>query len=100
MAEYPEGITLVPQGSDWLRFRCENPQTANPVLLRQLLSGGLGVITFKDVARSLEQVYTCSRLLATSLNVITPRPPDKSWRSKTGLAVCGFSQRNLNQSEP
>jgi ABC-2 type transport system ATP-binding protein len=58
MAEYPEGITLVAQGSDWLRFRCENPQTANPVLLRQLLSGGLGVITFKDVARSLEQVYT------------------------------------------
>jgi ABC-2 type transport system ATP-binding protein len=57
-AEYPEGITSVAQGTDWLRFRCENPLTANPALLRQLLSGGLNVITFQEVSRSLEQIYT------------------------------------------
>jgi ABC-2 type transport system ATP-binding protein len=57
-AEYPAGITMVAEGPDWIRFRCENPLENNPVLLRQLLMGGLSVFSFQEVTRSMEQVYS------------------------------------------
>ena len=40
-----------------LRFRINNPQESNPLLLRQLSQANAPVMTFHEVPRSLEQVY-------------------------------------------
>jgi len=55
--ELPAGVLLTAQGDDWLRFRVESPDVANPVLLRLLISGQLQVISFQPVYRSLEAAY-------------------------------------------
>jgi ABC-2 type transport system ATP-binding protein len=55
--DLPPGVTLVEEADSRLRFRIEDPPTANPLLLRCLLENGLEVVTFEEVPRSLEQVY-------------------------------------------
>lgn len=57
-AEYPEGVTLATQGADWLRFIIDTPEKTNPVLLKQLLMGGLAVTAFQEVPKSLDEVYS------------------------------------------
>ncbi|HTX78900.1 MAG TPA: ABC transporter ATP-binding protein [Longilinea sp.] len=56
-AELPSGVLLTGQGDDWLRFRVDSPDVANPVLLQLLISSRLRVISFQPVQRSLEAAY-------------------------------------------
>lgn len=55
--DLPAGVTLVEETNSHLRFRVEDPPTANPILLRRLLESDLQVVTLEEVPRSLEQVY-------------------------------------------
>ncbi len=55
--DLPEGVSLEERGENWLRFRVDDPQTANPVLLRRLIAQKLDVVTFQEVERSLEKVF-------------------------------------------
>jgi len=53
----PDEANLTAQGTDWLRFRTEQPGVTNPAILRCLLEQGLPVVGLREVPRSLEQVY-------------------------------------------
>jgi ABC-2 type transport system ATP-binding protein len=53
----PEGVILSARGEDWLRFRVALPHTTNPILLKQMMTGGLQVISFHEVTQSLEMAY-------------------------------------------
>jgi ABC-2 type transport system ATP-binding protein len=53
----PEGAELVEKTDQTLRFRVKNPQSANPVLLRQMLEQHLDIISFQEVRHSLEDAY-------------------------------------------
>lgn len=45
------------QGSDWLRFRADEPHKNNPLVLRRLIEQGLPVVSMQEVTRSLESAY-------------------------------------------
>jgi ABC-2 type transport system ATP-binding protein len=53
----PEGVTALPSGPAGPRFRVEDPQMANPVLLRELMQRGVEVVALQELPRTLEQVY-------------------------------------------
>jgi len=55
--QIPDGVKLVAQGPDWLRFHVDIPEKNNPVLLRNLLDKNLPIVSLQEVPRSLEQVY-------------------------------------------
>ena len=44
-------------GEAGLRFRVEDPQTANPILLDELMKNGAKVVALQELPRTLEQVY-------------------------------------------
>jgi len=54
--DLPPGVELRGQGENWLRFRIDTPDQANPQLLRALLRD-LPVLVFQEVPRSLEQAF-------------------------------------------
>ena len=45
------------RGPNWFRYRTDQPDETNPLLLRSLLDANLPVISVQEVSRSLEQVY-------------------------------------------
>ncbi len=51
------GVSIVQRTSDVLRFRVEDPQSANPLLLEQMIAHRLPVVSFHEVHRSLEDAY-------------------------------------------
>jgi hypothetical protein len=53
----PGGTTFISQGESGLRLRVEDPQSANPILLKQLIASGLEVVAMQELPRTLEQVY-------------------------------------------
>ena len=53
----PEGVSLSEYSGSSLKFRVEQPQETNPVLLRMLAEVDAPVMTLQEVPRSLEQVY-------------------------------------------
>ena len=53
----PAGVTPLESGQAGLRFRVEDPQMANPVLLRDLMERGVEVVALQELPRTLEQVY-------------------------------------------
>jgi ABC-2 type transport system ATP-binding protein len=55
--ELPAGVTALAAGLAGPRFRVEDPQTANPVLLRELMKRGVEVVAWQELPRTLEQVY-------------------------------------------
>jgi len=55
--DLPEGMSAMPDGQGGPRFRVEDPQTANPILLKQLMERGVQVIAFQELPRTLEQIY-------------------------------------------
>jgi ABC-2 type transport system ATP-binding protein len=55
--EFPAGIKLTASGDTWIRIRSDSPHELNPVVMKKLVAGGLGVVSFQEVPRSLEQVY-------------------------------------------
>jgi ABC-2 type transport system ATP-binding protein len=55
--DLPAGVTPLDAGQAGPRFRVENPQMANPVLLREFLRRGVEVVALQELPRTLEQVY-------------------------------------------
>jgi ABC-2 type transport system ATP-binding protein len=55
--ELPAGVTRLETGEYGPRFRVEDPQAANPVLLREIMKRGAEVVALQELPRSLEQVY-------------------------------------------
>jgi ABC-2 type transport system ATP-binding protein len=53
----PEGVVLVAQGEDWIRFQSPNARYFNPQVLQCFLQAGLGVVSLQEAPRNLEQVY-------------------------------------------
>ena len=53
----PAGVTPIAAGESGPRFRVEDPQAANPVLLKELMRGGAEVVALQELPRTLEQVY-------------------------------------------
>jgi ABC-2 type transport system ATP-binding protein len=53
----PAGVTPLEAGEDGLRFRVEDPQTSNPILLKELMKRGAEVVALQELPRTLEQVY-------------------------------------------
>lgn len=51
------GAPIASFGQNWLQFEIENPIRQNPEILRTLMSANIGVITFNEVPRSLEDAY-------------------------------------------
>lgn len=50
-------VAIESQGDAWLRYRTDDPQAVNPVLLERLSGAGYRVVTLSPVAQSLEDVY-------------------------------------------
>jgi ABC-2 type transport system ATP-binding protein len=48
---------LTEWGSNWLRYKTEEPEVVNPPLLQSLAEMGVQVVTLSEVPRSLEAVY-------------------------------------------
>jgi ABC-2 type transport system ATP-binding protein len=53
----PPGVKLSSQDDSTLRFRVDNPNVANPALMRELTSLHAPLVAFHEVPRTLEQVY-------------------------------------------
>jgi ABC-2 type transport system ATP-binding protein len=54
---FPEGVELSEYNESTLRFRVKRPQSANPLLLQQLIKVQAPVVTLQEIPRTLEQVY-------------------------------------------
>jgi ABC-2 type transport system ATP-binding protein len=55
--DLPAGVTLLPADGRGPRFRIEDPQMANPVLLREFMGRGVEVVALQELPRTLEEVY-------------------------------------------
>lgn len=53
----PHGVELLQSSPESIRFKVEEPRTANPLLLESLSTVHAPLLTFQEVPRSLEQVY-------------------------------------------
>jgi ABC-2 type transport system ATP-binding protein len=53
----PEGVTAIEAGENGPRFRIEDPQVSNPILVREFMNLGVEVVAFQELPRTLEQVY-------------------------------------------
>jgi len=53
----PPGVTPLEAGEAGPRFRVEDPQTSNPILLKALMKLGAEVVALQELPRTLEQVY-------------------------------------------
>jgi len=53
----PAGVTVSSRESDWMRFRVEQPQVSNPLLVHELSARKAPVMSMQEAPRSLEQVY-------------------------------------------
>ena len=50
-------VEITAKGSNWFRYQTDQPDHANPALLRTLVEAGMPVVRIQEVPRSLEQVY-------------------------------------------
>ncbi len=55
--DLPEGVSALPDGKYGPRYRVEDPQAANPALLKRLMEHGVEVVAFQETPRTLEQIY-------------------------------------------
>jgi len=54
----PPGVTVIEKSDTYFRFRVEEPRSANPVLIKEMIiKHGAEVVVFQEVPRTLEQVY-------------------------------------------
>jgi len=53
----PPGVTPLEPGQAGPRFRIENPQISNPVLLKEWIEQRAEVVALQELPRTLEQVY-------------------------------------------
>jgi ABC-2 type transport system ATP-binding protein len=49
--------TLTASGDNWVRYRVENPEQTNSLILRHYLDQNIPVISIQETPRNLEQVY-------------------------------------------
>ena len=68
--EVPAGVSMTGSSETSLRFRVDDPQEANPWLLRELALKQAPVVAFQEVPRSLEQVYL--KVMADAQQRATP----------------------------
>jgi len=57
LIKLPTGVSLVKNGMNSRTFQVEDPCSANPQLLKELIRRKIDVISVKEVPRSIEQVY-------------------------------------------
>lgn len=50
-------VTVVARGDSWIRYRAENFDRANPILIKRLSDQNVPVVSLTEVPRSLEAVY-------------------------------------------
>jgi ABC-2 type transport system ATP-binding protein len=50
-------VSIEEWGERWFRYRADEPEATNPLVLRRLSSLGLDVVTLSEVPQSLEEVY-------------------------------------------
>ena len=55
--DLPAGVTTLTASGLGPRFRIEDPQTANPILLREMMKRAVEVVALQELPRTLEQVY-------------------------------------------
>ena len=55
--QLPPGVTPLADGASGPRFRVENPQVSNPILLKELMKHNWEVVAFQELPRTLDQVY-------------------------------------------
>jgi ABC-2 type transport system ATP-binding protein len=55
--DLPAGISPLEAGKFGPRFRVEDPQMDNPVLLKELIRRGAEVVALQELPRTLEQIY-------------------------------------------
>ncbi len=55
--QLPAGVSLAEQGEGFFRYRVENPQVANPLILQQMVQFNVPVVAMQEVSRSLELIY-------------------------------------------
>jgi len=53
----PPGVIPLEDGPSGPRYRVENPQVSNPILLNELMKHKVEVVAFQELPRTLEQVY-------------------------------------------
>jgi ABC-2 type transport system ATP-binding protein len=53
----PPEVKLAGRGKDWFRYRVESPEDSNPIILQNLIGGGLKIVKVEEIQRSLESVY-------------------------------------------
>jgi ABC-2 type transport system ATP-binding protein len=53
----PPGVTPLEDGPSGPRYRVENPEVSNPILLKELMKHKVEVVAFQELPRTLEQVY-------------------------------------------
>ena len=53
----PAGVTPLKDGKHGPCFRVDDPQIANPSILKQLMQRGVEVVALQELPRTLEQVY-------------------------------------------
>ena len=55
--QLPTGVSLAEHGEGFFRYRVENPQAANPLILQQMVQSNIPVVAVQEVSRSLELIY-------------------------------------------
>ncbi|MCS7071633.1 MAG: ABC transporter ATP-binding protein [Anaerolinea sp.] len=50
-------VTVEETGVDWLRFRVDNPDETNPIVIRRIVEYGVDVVSLAPLSRSLEEIY-------------------------------------------
>ena len=55
--DLPAGVTQLEAGRSGPRFRIEDPQMANPALLKEIMRQGTQVVALQELPRTLEQIY-------------------------------------------
>jgi ABC-2 type transport system ATP-binding protein len=55
--ELPDGVAMTYRDNTTMRFRVENPQTANPLLMRALVARNAPLMAFQELQQTLEAVY-------------------------------------------
>jgi len=53
----PAGVIPIEASATGHRFRVEDPQISNPILLKELMKRGAEVVALQELPRTLEQVY-------------------------------------------
>ena len=53
----PSGVTPISGGEAFHRFRVQDPEASNPILIKWLVERGAEVVTLQELPRTLEQVY-------------------------------------------